>query len=113
MGKQVCEWQAAEFARCFPDAKLKPNCIFIDDGNVWISAGATAGIHLAIAIVEKDLGLEIALKAASELVVFLKRPGGQTQFSTLLAGSGCPKDAYPCYTGFHRGKISAPTSAWP
>ncbi|WP_104668155.1 GlxA family transcriptional regulator [Ensifer adhaerens] len=78
--------QAAEFAKRFPDVKLEPNRIFTKDGNVWTSAGVTAGIDLALAIVEEDLGLEIALKVARELVVFLKRPGGQTQFSTLLAG---------------------------
>ncbi|WP_331376597.1 GlxA family transcriptional regulator [Sinorhizobium chiapasense] len=78
--------QAAEFSKRFPEVKLEPNRIFTKDGNVWTSAGVTAGIDLALAIVEKDLGLEIALKVARELVVFLKRPGGQTQFSTLLAG---------------------------
>ncbi|MBD9650088.1 GlxA family transcriptional regulator [Ensifer sp. ENS09] len=83
--------QAAEFAKRFPDVKLEPNRIFTKDGNVWTSAGVTAGIDLALAIVEQDLGLEIALKVARELVVFLKRPGGQTQFSTLLAGQVAQK----------------------
>lgn len=77
--------QAAEFARRFPDVKLEPNRIFTRDGNIWTSAGVTAGIDLALAIVEKDLGPDIALKVARELVVFLKRPGGQSQFSTHLA----------------------------
>ncbi|MDK1374309.1 MULTISPECIES: GlxA family transcriptional regulator [unclassified Sinorhizobium] len=85
--KATTHWsQAAEFSKRFPEVKLEPNRIFTKDGNVWTSAGVTAGIDLALAIVEKDLGLEIALKVARELVVFLKRPGGQTQFSTLLAG---------------------------
>ncbi|GEC37954.1 transcriptional regulator GlxA family with amidase domain [Sinorhizobium meliloti] len=83
--------QASEFARRFPDVKLEPNRIFTKDGNVWTSAGVTAGIDLALAIVEQDLGLEIALRVARELVVFLKRPGGQTQFSTLLAGQMAQK----------------------
>lgn len=77
--------QAAEFARRFPEVKLEPNRIFTRDGNIWTSAGVTAGIDLALAIVEKDLGPDIALKVARELVVFLKRPGGQSQFSTHLA----------------------------
>ncbi|MDK1493266.1 GlxA family transcriptional regulator [Sinorhizobium sp. 7-81] len=85
--KATTHWsQAAEFSKRFPEVKLEPNRIFTKDGNVWTSAGVTAGIDLALAIVEKDLGLEIALKVARELVVFLKRPGGQAQFSTLLAG---------------------------
>ncbi|KOF15379.1 AraC family transcriptional regulator [Ensifer adhaerens] len=84
--KATTHWsQAAEFARRFPQVKLEPNRIFTRDGNVWTSAGVTAGIDLALAIVERDLGLETALKVARELVVFLKRPGGQSQFSTHLA----------------------------
>lgn len=78
--------QAAEFGKRFPAVDLQADRIFTKDGHVWTSAGVTAGIDLALAIVEDDLGLETALKVARELVVFLKRPGGQTQFSTLLAG---------------------------
>jgi transcriptional regulator GlxA family with amidase domain len=84
--KATTHWsQASEFANRFPKVKLEPNRIFTHDNNVWTSAGVTAGIDLALAIVEKDLGLEVALKVARELVVFLKRPGGQSQFSTHLA----------------------------
>ena len=75
---------AAEFARRFPAVKLDANRIFTCDGKVWTSAGVTAGIDLALALVEKDLGADIALSVARELVVFLKRPGGQSQFSTHL-----------------------------
>ena len=76
--------QAAEFAHRFPAVRLEPNRIFTSEGKVWTSAGVTAGIDLALALVEKDVGADIALAVARELVVFLKRPGGQSQFSTHL-----------------------------
>ena len=63
---------------------LDPDPIFIRDGNVWTSAGVTAGIDLALAFVEADLGRRVALAVARQLVVFLKRPGGQAQFSATL-----------------------------
>ena len=59
--------------------------IFVRDGNVVTSAGVTAGMDLALALVEEDLGREIALETARWLVLFLKRPGGQAQFSAQLA----------------------------
>jgi len=74
-----------EFSRRFPQVRLEPDPIFVCDGNVWTSAGITAGIDLALALVEDDLGRETAMAVARHLVVFLKRPGGQAQFSTALA----------------------------
>ncbi|HEV8389757.1 MAG TPA: GlxA family transcriptional regulator [Dongiaceae bacterium] len=74
-----------EFAERFPKVRLQPDPIFVQDGNVWTSAGITAGIDLALALVEADLGRELALAVARQLVVFLKRPGGQAQFSATLA----------------------------
>jgi transcriptional regulator GlxA family with amidase domain len=73
-------------AESFPDVTVEPDCIFVRDGNVWTSAGVTAGIDLALAMVEEDAGREVALAIARRLVVFLKRPGGQSQFSAQLAG---------------------------
>src|SRR5689334_6434161 len=69
----------------FPDIKVDPNAIFVQDGHVWSSAGVSAGIDLALAMIEEDFGHTIALDIARRLVVFLKRPGGQSQFSTVLA----------------------------
>lgn len=74
-----------EFAERFPKVRLEPDPIFVQDGTVWTSAGITAGIDLALAMVEADLGRELALAVARQLVVFLKRPGGQAQFSATLA----------------------------
>lgn len=69
-----------------PGALVDPEPIFIRDGDLWTSAGVTAGIDLALALVEQDHDRELALQIARALVMFLRRPGGQTQFSaTLLA----------------------------
>jgi len=75
----------AELARRFPAVQVEPDPIFLRDGPVWTSAGVTAGIDLTLALVEEDLGRTVALAVARYLVVFLKRPGGQAQFSTALS----------------------------
>jgi transcriptional regulator GlxA family with amidase domain len=75
----------ARFAQRFPTVHVEPDPIFVRDGPVWTSAGVTAGIDLALALVEEDLGRSVALAVARYLVVFLKRPGGQAQFSASLA----------------------------
>jgi len=84
--RAVTHWSyCAELARRFPEIRVEPDPIFVRDGTVWTSAGVTAGIDLALAFVEEDLGRTIALAVARYLVVFLKRPGGQAQFSTALS----------------------------
>jgi transcriptional regulator GlxA family with amidase domain len=83
--RAVTHWgRCAEFARRFPEVRLDPDPIFLSDGKVWTSAGITAGIDLTLALVEADLGHRLALAVARQLVVFLKRPGGQAQFSAAL-----------------------------
>lgn len=84
--RAVTHWsRCADFATRFPAVRVDPDPIFINDGHIWTSAGVTAGIDLALAFVEADLGQPVALEAARQLVVFLKRPGGQSQFSATLA----------------------------
>lgn len=79
-------WQhAAELAERFPEAKVTSDQIFVRDGSLWTSAGVTAGIDLALKLIEDDHGRDVALAVARRLVVFLKRPGGQSQFSAHLA----------------------------
>jgi transcriptional regulator GlxA family with amidase domain len=79
-------WQhAAELAERFPAVNVVPDQIYVEDGPLWTSAGVTAGIDLALKLVEDDHGRELALTVARRLVVFLKRPGGQSQFSVHLA----------------------------
>ena len=75
---------AALLQRRFPDVHVSADAIFIQDGNLWTSAGVTAAIDLALAFVEQDFGRDLALEVARDLVIFLKRPGGQSQFSTVL-----------------------------
>jgi transcriptional regulator GlxA family with amidase domain len=76
--------RAAEFARAYPQIQVVPDRIFVRDGAVWTSAGITAGIDLALALAADDLGEEAAKRAAQQLVVYHRRPGGQSQFSALL-----------------------------
>ena len=75
----------AEFAEKYPQVNVEPDRIFIKDGNLLTSGGVTSGIDLALAMVEDDWGQKLALTIAQLLVVFLKRPGGQSQFSGYLA----------------------------
>lgn len=86
-GRRVAtHWtRCTELADRFPAVRVEPDPIFVRDGAVWTSAGVTAGIDLALALVEDDLGGQLALDVARHLVVFLKRPGGQAQFSTALS----------------------------
>jgi transcriptional regulator GlxA family with amidase domain len=84
--RAVTHWSyCAELARRFPAARVESDPIFVRDGSIWTSAGVTAGIDLALALVEEDLGRTVALAVARYLVVFLKRPGGQAQFSAALS----------------------------
>jgi transcriptional regulator GlxA family with amidase domain len=82
-GKRVCtHWaRAGALQRRFPDLDVDTEPIYIRDGDVWSSAGVTAGIDLALALVEADHGAEVAQVVARWLVMFLRRPGGQTQFA--------------------------------
>ena len=84
--RAATHWKyCAKLARRFPAVRVESDPIFVCDGSVWTSAGVTAGIDLALALVEEDLGRSMALAVARYLVVFLKRPGGQAQFSAALA----------------------------
>ncbi|WP_328741495.1 GlxA family transcriptional regulator [Streptomyces caniferus] len=78
-------WSREEqLAREYPELRVDCDPIFIRDGRVWTSAGVTAGMDLALALVEDDLGRDIAHAVAQELVLFLRRPGGQSQYSVPL-----------------------------
>jgi transcriptional regulator GlxA family with amidase domain len=84
--RAVTHWSfCAELARRFPAVRVESDPIFVRDGSVWTSAGVTAGIDLTLALVEEDLGRSVALAVARYLVVFLKRSGGQAQFSEALS----------------------------
>jgi transcriptional regulator GlxA family with amidase domain len=84
--RAVTHWRyCPRLADGFSRISVEPNAIFVKDGRVWTSAGVSAGIDLALAMIEEDFGHITALDVARRLVVFLKRPGGQSQFSTVLA----------------------------
>ncbi len=76
--------RAAELARAYPQIHVEADRIFTRDGAVWTSAGITAGIDLTLALVADDLGEAVSKRAAQQLVVYYRRPGGQSQFSALL-----------------------------
>lgn len=72
----------------YPDVTVEPDSIFVRDGQIWTSAGVTSGIDLALALIEEDAGRKVAIEVARMLVVYLKRAGGQSQYSALLAAQG-------------------------
>ena len=91
--RATTHWNACEqMARDYPRVTVDPDPIYIRDGPVATSAGVTAGIDLALALVEEDHGREVALSIARHLVVFLHRPGNQAQFSVQLAAQTASRD---------------------
>lgn len=83
--KATTHWRyVARLQREYPTVRVQPDPIFVKDGHVWSSAGVTAGIDLAMALVEEDLGFDASQGIARELVMFHRRPGGQSQFSAIL-----------------------------
>jgi transcriptional regulator GlxA family with amidase domain len=84
--RATTHWASAgELSRLYPGVRVDPEPIYLRDGDVWTSAGVTAGMDLALALVEEDLDREAALTIARHLVMFLRRPGNQSQFSATLA----------------------------
>src|SRR5437667_786461 len=83
--RATTHWQRTRhFLSAYPEVKLEPDRIFVRDGNIWSSAGITAGIDLALAMAAEDYGDEVAKKTARQLVLYNRRSGGQSQFSSLL-----------------------------
>jgi transcriptional regulator GlxA family with amidase domain len=84
--RATTHWKhCATLAARYPSVQVESDPIFVRDGNIYTSAGSSAGMDLALALVEEDLGHQAALAVARELVMFLQRPGGQSQFSAQLA----------------------------
>ena len=90
-----------------PQITVEPEPIFVRDGNVWTSAGVTAGMDLALALVADDLGPDVALRVARQLVMYVQRPGGQAQFSAQLEAQA-RRAAIRC-ASCRRGSPSIPT----
>jgi len=111
-GRRVTtHWRfAQDLARRFPKLIVDGNAIFLKDGRYYSSAGITAGIDLALALVEEDLGPHAALTVAREMIVYLKRPGGQEQYSEPLRHQVHGADAFAELVAWIRGHLSSDTS---
>lgn len=108
--------QVGELQRRFPDIDVKRDPLFIRNGDMWSSAGVTAGIDLALAMIEEDMGHEAAMQVAQALVVFFKRPGGQSQFSDILniqaaETEGLFADLHAWIAGHLQSELSVPKLA--
>jgi len=89
--RAVTHWaHCTQLANDYPAINVEPEPIFIKDEHVYTSAGVTAGMDLALALVEEDIGRDIALEVARDMVMFFKRPGSQAQFSTHLSAQMAP-----------------------
>ena len=87
--RATTHWQAAEQLRAsFPRVRVDANALFVEDGRLWTSAGVSTGIDMALAMVEQDLGRALATNVAQRLVLQTRRPGHQSQFSSLLDAQG-------------------------
>jgi transcriptional regulator GlxA family with amidase domain len=85
--RATTHWRHTDvLSRGYPEIAVEPDAIFVRDGTTFTSAGVTAGIDLALALLEDDHGEQLARQVAQSLVVFLQRPGGQSQFSPTLSG---------------------------
>jgi transcriptional regulator GlxA family with amidase domain len=92
--RATTHWRfCGEFRKRFPKVLLESDPIYVKDGHIYTTAGVSAGIDLALSIVEEDCGYASAMTVARELVLFLRRPGGQAQFSTVLSGQASVSDA--------------------
>jgi len=105
--RATTHWAAcARLAARHPGVRVESDPIFVRDGKYWSSAGVCAGMDLALALVEQDHGRELALTVARHLVLFLKRPGGQSQFSAELAAQATEHDAIRGVQAFAREHLA-------
>jgi len=97
--------RATELAQKYPRVKVEADRIFIRDGPIWTSAGVTAGIDLALALVAEDVGEETARRVAQQMVVYYRRPGGQSQFSALIRADR-PGSRFSSLLGWARERLA-------
>jgi transcriptional regulator GlxA family with amidase domain len=97
-------------AELYPDVEVERDSIFVVDGDVYTSAGVTAGMDLALALVEEDLGADVAREVAQQLVVFLRRPGGQSQFSAQIAAPPAEREPLREVQAYIAGNVAADLS---
>ena len=114
--RATTHWNStARMSRLFPSIQVDPSPIFVKDGAIYTTAGVTASLDLALALVEEDHGRKVALRIAKELILFIQRPGGQAQFSLNLAAqiseSGPMRDTQEWIINHLDADLSAPALA--
>jgi len=112
-GRRVTtHWRHAhDLARRFPALKVDPKALYLKDGKFYTCAGIAAGIDLSLALIEEDFGPRVALSVARELVVYLKRPGGQEQFSEPLKFQTQASDRFADLAAWIQGHLQEDLSA--
>jgi len=106
--RATTHWASCEkLAERHPEIDVDADAIFVRDGNLWTSAGVTAGMDLALALVEEDLGRDVALEIARWLVLFVQRPGGQSQFSAQLSAQRAERVPLRDVQGWVAGNLGA------
>jgi len=93
--RAVTHWASCELLdQRYKSLTVEPDAIFVQDGPIWTSAGVSAGIDLSLALVQAECGRDIAMQVARQLVIYMKRPGGQSQFSELLQSQTLSSTAF-------------------
>ncbi len=106
----VTHWRScARFAREFPKIVVDPEPLFVRDGHIWTTAGVTAGIDLTLSLIEDDHGAALASRVARRLVVYMKRPGGQRQYSEPMALQQAMAEPYKTLV---QSIASRPSASW-
>lgn len=104
--RAVTHWQdVQQLRRQYPSVRVQDDAIYVKDGSVYTSAGIAAGMDLALSLVEEDLGRQAALGVAKRMVLFLKRPGGQRQFSSELLAQSQESGLVARLTGWLRPRL--------
>lgn len=106
--RATTHWHWADLLQLeYPNVQVEPDSIYIDQGSVWTSAGVTAGIDMTLALIQQDYDHRVAIEAARRLVVFMKRPGGQAQFSVPLNSQSRSNTDFSDLHGWMRGNLAA------
>ena len=106
--RATTHWSACDrLAQAFPRVEVDRNAIFIEQGRIWTSAGVTTGIDMALAIVEQDLGRAVADAVAANLVLYVRRPGFQSQFSDALVAQTSASDPLGPAIAWARANLGA------
>jgi transcriptional regulator GlxA family with amidase domain len=109
-GRRVAtHWEATDIlGRNYPEVEVDANALYVEDGRVWTSAGVTTGIDMCLALVARDLGDAVANAIARRLVLYARRPGYQSQFSTVLAAQEKADSPFAALVDWIRAHLDAP-----